>query len=438
LSAFSWGRTAARRTAPLPLLSLLLFTGVGDCTPTPPAPRVSMPVPQPQDNLQPYGSATDVKFAGFLREFREVAIRAGVRPQTYDASMAGVRRMPRVEELDRRQPEFVKPVWEYLATTVSAARVENGHAMLDRYTSTLAAVEARYGVPKEILVAIWGVESGYGAEQGGFNMFAALATLAYDGPRQDFARRELLAAFRIEEQQSLNPRQMTSSWAGAFGQTQFVPSSFLKYGVDGDGDGRIDLWRSPADALASAAVLLHDAGWQPGRPCYREVTLPRDFPYGQADAETPQPLNYWSSIGVRPLRGSDIAGDNTAAAIYLPAGWRGPALLVFANFKAVLTYNNAASYALAVCNLADRLRGSGEIVAAWPSGERPLSPNERLGMQNDLKALGYDPGPLDGVMGRKGRAALRQYQKDHRLPADGYPTPEMLGVLNADLKSRTG
>ena len=386
--------------------------------------------------MQPFWSQQDAKFAAFIRDFRDVAIRAGIPPETYDASMAGLRRIPRVEELNRQQPEFVKPVWEYLATAVSLIRVANGRAMLDRYANTLAAAEARYGVPKEILVAVWGLETAYGVEQGAFNMFAALATLAYDGPRQDFARRELIAAMRIEQEQHLNPRLMTSSWAGAFGQTQFVPSSFLKYAGDGDGDGRIDLWHSPADALASAAALLHDAGWQPGQPCYREVTLPRAFSYEQADADTARPLSAWSSLGVKPLRGADIAGDKTMAAIYLPAGWRGPAFLLFPNFKAVLTYNNAASYALAVCNLADRLRSGGEILGSWPTDERPLSPNERLAMQNDLKALGYDPGPLDGVMGRRARAALRQYQRDHHLPADGYPTPEILGVLSADLKSR--
>jgi membrane-bound lytic murein transglycosylase B len=347
--------------------------------------------------------------------------------------VAGLRRAPRAEELNRKQPEFVKPVWDYLATTVSAARVENGRTMLDRYVNTLGVLEARYGVPKEILVAIWGIESGYGAEQGSFNMFEALATLAYDGPRVEFARRELIAALRMEEQQHLHPRAMTSSWAGAFGQTQFVPSSFLKYAVDGDGDGRIDLWRSPADALASAATLMRDAGWQMGQFCYREVTLPANFPYELADAETMKPLAQWSSLGVKVVRGDDIAGETGTAAIYLPAGARGPAFLVFPNFKAVLTYNNAASYALAVCNLADRLRGGGEIMASWPTDERSLLPSERMAMQTDLKALGYDPGPIDGVMGRKARAALRQYQKAHHLAADGYPTREMLNRLAADL-----
>jgi membrane-bound lytic murein transglycosylase B len=308
--------------------------------------------------------------------------------------------------------------------------------MLDRYGSTLAALEARYAVPKEILVAIWGIESGYGSETGSFNMFEALATLAYDGPRQDFARRELIAALRIMQEQHLDPRAMTSSWAGAFGQTQFVPSSFLRYAVDGDGDGRIDLWHSAADALASAAVLMHDAGWRMGEPCYREVTLPGTFPYEEADADTMRPLTYWSSLGVHTIHGSDIAGEIGSAALYLPAGSRGPAFLIFPNFKAVLTYNNASSYALAVCNLADRLRGGGEIMAAWPAGEHPLDQSERITMQNDLKALGYDPGPIDGVLGHKARAALRRYQMDRHLPADGYPTREALSRLDAELAGR--
>jgi len=378
--------------------------------------------------------SADAKFYAFIRDFRAEAVRAGVRPETYDASMAGIRRNPRVEELNLKQPEFIKPVWQYLDTTVSSARVAGGRDMLDRYSSTLGALQARYGVPKEILVAVWGIESGYGGELGSFNLFEALATLAYDGPRQAFARRELIAAMRMEERQHLNPRAMTSSWAGAFGQTQFVPSSFLAHAVDGDGDGRIDLWRSPADALASAAVLLQGAGWQPARPCYFEVQLPAGFPYESADANNMKPMADWRGLGVKPARGEDLPAEGLSA-IYLPAGWRGPAFLVFANFKAVLTYNNADSYALAVCNLADRLRGGGQILASWPLNERPLGPSERIALQTALRSLGYDPGDIDGVLGRKVRAALRRYQKDHGLPADGFPTQEMLARLNADLRS---
>jgi membrane-bound lytic murein transglycosylase B len=378
--------------------------------------------------------SADAKFYAFVRDFRAEAIRAGIRPETYDASMSGIRRNPRVEELNGKQPEFIRPVWQYLDTTVSPTRVANGRDMLERYGSTLTALQARYGVPKEILLAVWGIETGYGGEMGSFNLFEALATLAYSGPRQAFARRELIAAMRMEEQQHLNPRTMTSSWAGAFGQTQFVPSSFLAHAVDGDGDGRIDLWRSPADALASAAVLLQRAGWQPGQPCYYEVRLPAGFPYESADANNMKPLADWRSLGVKTARGGDLP-EGGPGAIYLPAGWRGPAFLVFANFKAVLTYNNADSYALAVCNLADRLRGGGRILASWPLNERPLGPSERIALQTALRALGYDAGDIDGVLGRKVRAALRRYQKDHGLPADGFPTQEMLARLNADLRS---
>jgi len=411
-------------------LAAFLLVGCAEPPPAPPARQAERPRP-PQIATSP-----DAKFAAFIRDFRDDAIKAGVRATTYDRSMAGISRLPRVEELNRKQPEFTKSPWAYLEGTVSPARVETGTALIRENDAVLERVEERYGVPKETLVAIWGLESGFGHEMGGFNIFAALATLAYDGPRQEFARRELIDAMKMEEQQQLDPRQMTSSWAGAFGQTQFVPSSFLAHAVDGDSDGRIDLWHSTADALASAAVLLRTGGWQSGEPCYREVTLPKGFPYELADIDTEKPASAWSGMGVAPMRGNSLAANNSVAGIYLPAGWRGPAFIVFQNFKAVLTYNNAATYALAVCNLADRLRGGGTIVAQWPRDQRPLGPDERVAMQSDLKRLGYDPGDIDGVLGRKARGALRRYQKDHGIPADGYPNPEMLGRLNDDIRSR--
>lgn len=363
-------------------------------------------------------------------------MQAGIRGDTYDRSMANASRLPRVEELERKQPEFIKPPWLYLEGAVSPTRVENGAELIRQNEAMMERIETRYGVPKETLVAIWGMESGFGREMGGFNMFSALATLAYDGSRQDFGRRELIAAMKMEEQQDLDPRRMTSSWAGAFGQTQFVPSSFLAHAVDGDGDGRIDLWRSSADALASAAVLLRSGGWQTGQPCYREVTLPKAFPYEQADTDTFEAISYWRGLGVTTVSGNPLPDSGGAGAIYLPAGWRGPAFMVYGNFKAVLTYNNAATYALAVCNLADRMRGGGTIQGSWPRDERPLTSAERLAVQSDLSRLGYDPGNVDGVLGRKVRAALRRYQKDHGLPADGYPTVEMLSRLNEDIRSR--
>ncbi len=389
----------------------------------------------------PPGSQTvnpaDAKFAAFVRDFRAEAIGAGIRPEVYDASMAGIVRNQQVEDLNLQQPEFVRPVWEYLDGAVSPSRISKGQLMLLSYGSMLANLEQRYGIPKETLVAIWGVETLYGALMGSFNIFEALATLAYDGPRKDFARRELIAALKMEQQEHLSPAQMTSSWAGAFGQTQFVPSSYLAHAVDGNGDGRRDLWNSPADALASAATLIRKAGWKPGEPCIYEVTLSRDFPYELADGDTHKSVAEWKTLGVKSAYAGGLPYTNLPAAIYLPAGWRGPAFLVFNNFRAILSYNNAAVYALAVCHLADRLRGGGGVVAGWPRDEPPLSQTDRITFQSDLKKLGYDPGDLDGILGRRVRAALRKYQKDHRLRADGFPSQEMLGRLNAEVKARS-
>ncbi|HEY4115518.1 MAG TPA: lytic murein transglycosylase [Rhizomicrobium sp.] len=375
----------------------------------------------------------DAKFASFIRDFRGEAIAAGVTPEIYDRSMSGLRRDPRVEELNTQQPEFVRPIWQYLDSAVSPSRIKKGQEMLATYPTMLAKLEARFSVPKEILVAIWGEESAYGAAMGNFNMFDALATLAYDGPRKEFARHELIAAMKMEQQEHLSPSQMTSSWAGAFGQTQFVPSSFLQNAADGDGDGRKDLWNSPADALASAANLLHQADWHMGEPCLYEVSLPKNFPYELTGDDAPRPMSEWKQLGVRTIYGDELPGTPAEGAIYLPAGARGPAFMVFHNFKVVLTYNNAAAYALAVCNLADHLRGGGQIVAQWPRDEQPLNQEDRVAFQTALKKLGYDPGAIDGVLGHKTRAALRDYQKDHHIPADGFPTKEMLERLNAQM-----
>ena len=381
-------------------------------------------------------SPADLKFAAFVQTFRQTAIDAGIRPDIYDASMAGIHRNARVEQLNLQQPEFVKPVWSYLDGAVSEDRVDKGEEMIAAYPAMLANLESRYGVPKEILVAIWGMESNYGTAMGGFNMFEALATLAYDGPRQDYARRELIAALKMEQEEGLKPSQMTSSWAGAFGHTQFVPSSFFKDAVDGDGDGRRDLWHSPADALASTASLLANAGWQKGAPCYFEVTLPGGFPYEQADPDSVHPVADWKKLGVARVMSQPLDSTLGNGALYLPAGAQGPAFLTFDNFRTVEKYNNAATYALAVCYLAQRLRGGAPILASWPRSEQPLGPDDRALFQTDLKKLGYDPGAIDGVLGRKVRGALRAYQKDRGLVADGFPTQEMLGRLNADIKTK--
>jgi membrane-bound lytic murein transglycosylase B len=378
-------------------------------------------------------AVADAKFREFLIDFRARAIAAGVPAAIYDASMGGLSRDPHIEDLNLQQPEFVKPVWDYMDGMLSSDRIAQGEAMLSRYGTMLDNIEQRFGVPKEILVAIWGIESNYGASMGNFNMFDALATLAYDGPRADFARRELLNAMKIEQDERLVPSAMTSSWAGAFGQTQFVPSAFLQYAVDGDGDGRRDLWRSPADALASAANLLVQSGWDRNANWGYEVVLPPGFAYELADLDKPDSVDAWRNLGVKTANGASLPRRSTTGAIYLPAGARGPAFLVFGNFMTVLKYNNAATYALAVCSLADRFRNAPPIQASWPRDEKPLTRDERIAFQVDLRKLGYDAGDPDGVLGRKGRSALRAYQKARNLPADAFPTESLLEHLGREL-----
>jgi membrane-bound lytic murein transglycosylase B len=378
----------------------------------------------------------DVQFRAFVTDFRATAIQSGIDPQIYDASMTGIARDPHVEELNLEQPEFVKPIWNYLDDAVSLSRITKGQAMLTAYAPVLANIEQRFGVQKEILVAIWGIESDFGQEMGSFNIFEALATLGYQGPRSDFGRRELLAALRIEQQEHFAPAHMTSSWAGAFGQTQFVPSAFLRYAVDGDGDGRPDVWNSPADALASAANLLAQSGWQRGAAWGYEVVLPARFPYELADPDKPSTITAWRNLGVRAAGGWNLPVSDARAAIYLPAGARGPAFMAFDNFRTVLKYNNAASYALAVCTLADRLKGFPPVLAAWPRDELPLSRPEQLALQTDLQKSGFDPGPLDGILGRQGRAALRAWQKSRGLVPDGFATESLLQQMQTGLAAQ--
>jgi membrane-bound lytic murein transglycosylase B len=274
------------------------------------------------------------------------------------------------------------------------------------------------------------METDYGSETGGFNLFAALATLAYDGPRMDYARPEFFAALKLYQEQHYPLSEMVASWAGAFGQTQFTPTTFFKYAVDGDGDGKIDLWQSAPDALASAAKLLSAQGWKAGEPWGYEVTLPKDFAYELADTDTVKPVAEWRALGVKTAGGEALPDAPDNAGILLPAGVHGPAFLVTPNFSVILKYNNATSYALAVALLADRMAGAPALHHAWPRDQRPLSRNERIQFQNDLVKLGFDPGTPDGVLGRKSRAAVRQYQKTHGLPADGFPTAALLAMLD--------
>jgi membrane-bound lytic murein transglycosylase B len=373
----------------------------------------------------------EARFAAFVHDFRDEALKAGIKPETYDRAMAGISLNAKVQDLNLNQPEFVRPVWEYLAGAVSDARVKKGKDLIQANAPLFARLEQDYGVPKEVLTAIWGMESAYGASQGTFNLFEALATLAYDGPRAAYGRRQLIAALKVAEVEARDPTTMVGSWAGAFGETQFVPTTFLERAVDGDGDGKRDVWNSPADALASTANYLKLAGWRPGEPWGEEVELPADFPFDQADADIRKSESDWGMLGVRTIAGAPLNGETVRGWIFLPAGHRGPVFFIRENFDAILKYNLATSYALAVSLLADRFKDEGKIAAAWPVDESPLDQSSRLALQTGLNALGYMVGEPDGVLGRRSRQAIRDYQKDRGLPADGFATAALLTrILN--------
>ncbi|QTF93611.1 lytic murein transglycosylase [Halomonas sp. BM-2019] len=372
--------------------------------------------------------APPADFDAWLARFRREARGEGISERTLARALDGVRFRPRVIELDRSQPEFVRPIWQYLDSAVSAQRVSQGRAKLAEHRDTARRMEQRYGVPAEVIVAIWGIESNYGGNFGDFSTLEALATLAFDGRRRDFARGELLAALRIIDAGDIAPERMIGSWAGAMGHTQFIPSSFEAYAVDGDGDGRRDIWGSIPDVMASTANYLARAGWQPGQPWGVEVTLPAGFDHAQTELSTRRSAREWTEQGVRPVGGGALPDFDTAS-VLVPAGASGPAFLVGPNYRAILRYNNATSYALAVGTLADRIAGRDGIAQSWPRDEQPLMRRQVREMQQALNARGFDVGSPDGIMGPNTRRGLRAYQQSIGVTPDGFATLRLLERL---------
>ena len=426
---------------PLPklaALAVLLLAVACDVAPAPNAPKPQTgPVPPPPVPHSTGPSATiplappppPSAFERLIGQMHDQARASGISETTFRAATAGIAPIPAIAGMNDNQPEFSRAVWAYLDGAVSARRIKDGQLLLAQNRTTLAAIEQQSGVPREILVAIWGMESDFGRDSGSFNLFAALATLGYQGPRADFARPEFQAALKILQDQHYTASDMKSSWAGAFGQTQFTPTTFLKYAADGDHDGAINLWTSPPDALASAANLLASQGWKANEAWGFEVKLPKGFAYEDADIDAMRPVNEWRRRGVHTISGGALPPYTGAASIYLPAGAKGPAFLLLPNFSVILKYNNAASYALAVAELGERIMGRPGVKADWPRKERQLSRDERLRFQQALTAAGFDTGTPDGVLGRRTRAATRDYQKKYGLVADGYPTADLLAAM---------
>lgn len=375
----------------------------------------------------------EVSQAGFeqwLAGFRQIAARQGISQATLSQAFDDAELLTRVLELDGAQPEFTRAVWEYLDTAVSQTRIDTGRQRLAENQDAARAAQQRYGVPKEVLAAIWGIESNYGSNFGNYEIVDALATLGYHGRREDFAKRELLAALEILQNGDINRERMRGSWAGGMGHTQFLPTSFQAYAVDADGDGRRDIWASIPDVMASTANYLAKAKWREGEPWGVEVNLPKGFDYGTAESSTRLASGEWAALGVRTAAGG-VLPNFDAASVLVPAGANGPAFLVGPNFRSILRYNNSTSYALAVGHLSDRIAGRGPIVAEWPRNLASLSRTQIKQLQSSLNAAGYSAGVPDGIMGPNTRKALRQYQRSQGLVADGYPTFALLQALQA-------
>lgn len=372
-------------------------------------------------------------FDEFLDEFRGKAAAAGIRKVTVDKAFEGLVPNDRVLALMDSQPEFVRPIWDYLSRTVTDRRIKQGRQRLAEHRAQLAAAERETGVPARVIVAIWGMETNYGSNTGSFSIIQALATQAWKGRRKDWARGELLNALRIVDRGDVPLERFKGSWAGAFGQTQFMPSVYLSHAVDADGDGKRDIMGNTADAFQSTGNLLRHYKWKRGEPWGFEVKLPRNFPWAEAEYKVRKSLAEWRAMGVRRINGGRLAqGALTPehqASVIIPAGHKGPAFLVLGNFRSLLSYNRATSYALSVAHLSDRLAGQGPFIAAWPAGQQPLKRSEMKELQQRLTAIGCDAGKPDGVIGRKTRAAVRCYQRQTGQPADGYPTLKLLARL---------
>ncbi|WP_092885335.1 lytic murein transglycosylase [Roseicitreum antarcticum] len=394
-------------------------------SPRPDARPDARPDTRPETRVSTAPQATS--FGAWQSAFRPRARAAGISADVLDRSLRTTAYLPQIIQLDRAQSEFARPIWDYLDGAVSNARIRDGRAALQRHADLLSRIEARYGVAPEIIVAIWGLESGYGANRGSTHTLSALATLAYEGRRAAFFEAQLIAALRIIEGGEVTPDRMIGSWAGAMGHTQFMPESYMAHAVDFTGDGRRNVWSdAPADALASAAAYIAESGWTRGQPWGVEVLLPAGF--DKMLSAAPRPVSEWRRLGLTRAAGGTLP-DAARARLMFPAGARGPALLAYDNFAALKEYNISDAYVIAVGHLADRLAGAGAFRAGWPRDDRPLSLSERTEVQRRLNALGYDTAGIDGRIGPATMAAVQAFQQSAGLLPDGYVTPEVLERL---------
>ncbi len=396
--------------------------------------RVTRPQARPIRSAAPQAApvqvaASNARFERWIGAFRGRAQAKGISAAVLDRSFRDVRYNAGVIKKDRNQSEYTKQIWDYLDSAASPTRVENGKAALRKHKRVLSAIEAKYGVDKEVVTAVWGLESAYGERRGDIPTIEALATLAFDGRRGKFFESQLIAALKIAQAGDVAPRRMTGSWAGAMGHTQFIPTSYLAYAVDFTGDGKRDIWsEDPTDALASTAAYLARFGWVKGQPWGVEVTLPRGFNYGLASRKVKKSPADWAALGVRGTNGRAVPNYGSAS-ILLPAGAQGAAFMIFKNFSVIERYNVADAYVIGVGHLSDRLKGGPEIQAKWPRGYEPLSFKERKELQRKLRRAGFPLEKIDGIIGPNTIDAIRAYQRSVGVTPDGYPSVDLLKRL---------
>jgi lytic murein transglycosylase len=368
-------------------------------------------------------------FQSCLGTLKAESEASGVAAATVEAATRNLTLNPDVLESERQQPEFVTPIWDYIAGLVDDERISDGRAAMQRWAKWLDVAERRYGVPASVIAAVWGVESNFGKNFGTRPVLQSLASLACSASqRPEYYRREFLAAMQIVGAGDADPANFVGSWAGAFGHTQFMPSTFLRLAVDLDGDGHRDIINSVPDALGSTANYLHRSGWIWSLPWGFEVKIPAHYA-GPSGRRNKQPMAAWAARGITHIDGRPLGGAMQVG-LFLPAGPKGPAFLVTRNFDAIYSYNAAESYALAIGLLSDRLRGLGPIVTAWPTNDPGLSRAGRREVQTLLIRRGYDlGGKIDGVLGRKTQAAIADFQARAGLKPDGRASQSVLAAL---------
>ena len=365
-------------------------------------------------------------FGRFVQSLWPAAKARGVSRGTFDQAFEGVEPDPKIIALTRKQSEFVRPIWDYIDGAISAQRLDRGRQMTAEWSKTLTSVEQAYGVPRSVVLGVWGMETNFGSFTGSIDVVRALATLAYTGYRGEFFQDELLAALQILEENQVDRATMRGSWAGAMGQTQFMPTSYMKFAVDGNRDGIRDIWTSVPDALASTANYLRQHGWKPGLPWGFEVKLPQGFDYRHLK----QNFARWQALGLSRVDGRAMPRGGEAT-LFLPAGAGGPAFLLTENFDVIKSYNSSDAYAMGVAHLGERVLGGSPIQGAWPKDRPMLDRDQRQELQQRLLSLGFYEGNADGKLGSKTREAVRNFQLRRGLVPDGYADFAVLRELRA-------